>query len=104
MPELSLVIRCSGSRKDPKRFLGNIEDYAEEQFEMFTTFGIGRHALKSTKPMSMVSWIEPSEQQEKLHMALAEILEWYDDLPNDTFDAMPAPIKRARRLIPEREK
>jgi hypothetical protein len=40
----------------------------------------------------------------RFRMALVEILEWYDDLPNDTFEAMPPCIRRARKLIPEREK
>ena len=96
MAESCLVVRCAGKPKDVERVLGNVSDYADEQFEAYTTeFG---------RPMQLVSWIEAAEQQQKLHLALAAILEWYDDLPNDTFEKMPDAIKRARRLIPEREK
>lgn len=96
MPELCLVIRCAGRKQDTERLLAVVSDYADEQFEVYTT--------DHGRPMQLVSWMEPADQQQKLHTALAEILEWYDDLPNDTFDGMPGPIKRARRLIPEREK
>ena len=96
MAEQCLVVRCSGRQKDVERVLGAVSDYADEQFEVYTT-EVGR-------PMALVSWVEPSDQHHKLHMALAEILEWYDDLPNDTFEAMPLAIKKARRLIPERKK
>lgn len=96
MAEQCLVVRCSGKPKDVDRVLGAISDYADEQFEVYTT--------DHGRPMQLVSWVEPADQQQKLHMALAEIIEWFDDLPNDVFDEMPAPIKRARRLVPERDK
>ena len=96
MAEQCLVVRCSGRPKDVTRVLEVVSDYADEQFEVYTS--------EHGRPMGLVSWLEPADQQQKLHMALAEILEWYDGLPNDTFDAMPSAIRRARKLIPECEK
>jgi hypothetical protein len=97
MTELCLVVRIAASkRRDAERLAGVISDYADEQFEAYTT--------DHGRPMTLVSYIEEAKEHEKLYMALAQIIEWYDDLPNDTFDGMPLAIKRARRLIPEREK
>lgn len=91
MAEICLVVRCAGQPRDAKKVLGAISDHADKQFEIYTT--------EHGRPMMLVSWLEPAEQQQKLHMALAEILEWYDDLPNDTFEKMPAAIKRARAIL-----
>ena len=96
MAEKCLVIRCAGRPKDIERLLGSVSDYADEQFEVYTS--------EHGRPMGLVSWLEPADQQQKLHVVLAEILEWYDGLPNDMFDTMPLAIKRACKLIPQNEK
>ena len=97
MSEICLVVRVSAYRKrDAEKLLGVISDYADEQFEAYT--------MEHGRPMNMVSWTEPADQQQRLHLALAGILDWFDGLPNDMFDGEPLSIKKARKLIPEPEK
>ena len=97
MPELCLVIRVQARKRDAERLLGLLEDYADEQFEAYTT--------EHGRPMNMIHYTEDAREHEKHFMALAEILEWYEGLPNDIFDGRPPTcIKRAYKIMPAREK